>query len=102
LPELGQGWVAEEALAIAVLCALAAETSSEAIVAAVNHDGDSDSTGAITGNIVGTMRGADSLRQEWLDRVEMRDLIETLAADFAAVLAGRERSQPLRTRYPGW
>ena len=39
LPELGAGWVAEEALAISVLCALAAKDAREAIVAAVNHDG---------------------------------------------------------------
>lgn len=39
LPELGQGWVAEEALGISVLCALAAGTPRDAIVAAVNHSG---------------------------------------------------------------
>ena len=57
LPELGGGWVGEEALAISVLCSLAAPTPEEAIVAAVNHAGNSNSTGAITGNIVGAMHG---------------------------------------------
>lgn len=51
LPRLGEGWVAEEALAIAVLCALATDDSRDAIIAAVNHSGDSDSTGAIPGNV---------------------------------------------------
>ena len=64
LPQLGQGWVAEEALAIAVLCAIAAESPREAIIAAVNHDEDSDSTGSITGNIVGTMHGVAALPKE--------------------------------------
>jgi ADP-ribosylglycohydrolase len=54
LPECGLGWVAEEALGIAVLCALRAETPREAIIAAANHNGDTDSTAAIAGRIVGT------------------------------------------------
>ncbi|TFG83693.1 MAG: ADP-ribosylglycohydrolase family protein, partial [Erysipelotrichales bacterium] len=45
---LGLGWVAEEALAIAVYCALKFENDGQrALRYAVNHDGDSDSTGAI-------------------------------------------------------
>ncbi len=51
---LGQGWVGEEALAMAVYCALKYKDNfKKALIAAVNHDGDSDSTGAITGNILG-------------------------------------------------
>ena len=46
---LGEGWVGEEALAIAVFCALKHSGDfRQAIIAAVNHSGDSDSTGAIT------------------------------------------------------
>ena len=89
LSRLGQGWVAEEALAIAILCALAADSPREAIIAAVNHDGDSDSTGSITGNIVGTMHGVAPLPKKWVERVELRDVIETLAEDFTKVLEGR-------------
>ena len=51
---LGEGWVAEETLGIAIYCALRYEKNfSGGIIAAVNHDGDSDSTGAVTGNILG-------------------------------------------------
>ena len=47
---LGQGWVAEEALGIAVYCALSAGKDFAAgVCLAVNHGGDSDSTGAIAG-----------------------------------------------------
>lgn len=106
LPELGKGWVAEEALAISVLCALAGTNAREAIVAAVNHSGDSDSTGAITGNIVGAINGANAFPAEWIDRVELRDVIETLSRDFAAILEERQDgeglAQRLWDRYPGW
>ena len=43
---LGGGWVAEEALAIAIYCALVAHDFADGVVLAVNHGGDSDSTGA--------------------------------------------------------
>ena len=55
---LGYGWVGDEALAIAIYCSLRYQNDfSAAIIAAVNHSGDSDSTGAITGNIVGALVG---------------------------------------------
>ena len=57
--ELGDGWIAEEALAIATYCALAADSPREALLLAVNHSGDSDSTGAICGNIVGAANGVE-------------------------------------------
>ena len=105
LPELGAGWIAEETLAIAVLCALAAKDSREAIIAAVNHGGDSDSTGAIAGNIVGTIGGAVSLPPEWVAQVELRDVIETLAQDLVAILDDARDREALAERlrdYPGW
>jgi ADP-ribosyl-[dinitrogen reductase] hydrolase len=50
---LGQGWVAEEALAISLYCALVAEGDfTRGVLLAVNYGGDSDSTGAITGNVL--------------------------------------------------
>ena len=51
---IGGGWTGEEALAIALYCAVRHFDSFEnALIAAVNHSGDSDSTGAVTGNILG-------------------------------------------------
>ncbi len=53
--QLGEGWVAEETLAIAVYCALKYRNDfDKALRKAVNHKGDSDSTGAVCGNILGT------------------------------------------------
>jgi ADP-ribosylglycohydrolase len=74
--ELGEGWVAEETLAIAVYCCLKHQNSFEqVVVAAVNHSGDSDSTGAVAGNIIGAYLGAASIPRKYLDKLE---LIETI------------------------
>lgn len=83
---LGQGWVAEEALAISIYCALACENLEEAVILAVNHSGDSDSTGAITGNILGTLHGARAIPGRWLAALELKKLIEALAEDFTAIV----------------
>ncbi|MFF1769024.1 ADP-ribosylglycohydrolase family protein [Streptomyces sp. NPDC058249] len=81
---LGAGWIAEEALAIGVYCALAGRDVSDALLLAVNHSGDSDSTGSLCGNLLGARYGDHRLPQEWLERVEGRAQIAALADDFAA------------------
>ena len=79
---LGEGWVAEETLAIAVFCALRHRDSfANAVVAAVNHDGDSDSTGAVCGNILGAWLGEDRLPEKYLHDLELRDTITEIADD---------------------
>ena len=79
---LGEGWVAEETLAVAVYCALRhADDFSAGIIAAVNHCGDSDSTGAVTGNILGALRGYDAIDKAWTRDLELRDVILELADD---------------------
>ena len=79
---LGGGWVADEALSIAVYCAAVAKDDlSLGLRLAVNHSGDSDSTGSITGNILGTLLGRKAIPEAWLARVEMRELIEKMAMD---------------------
>ena len=80
--ELGGGWVGEEALAIAVYaCARHPEDLVMALRTAVNHDGDSDSTGAICGNILGAALGIEAVPERWSQRLELRDVIEILAKD---------------------
>ncbi len=79
---LGQGWVAEETLAIAVYCALKYPDDIEkALIAAVNHIGDSDSTGAVTGNILGAALGESAIPEKFLNNLELRDLITEVADD---------------------
>ena len=79
---LGEGWTGEEALAIALFCALKHFDSFEdAMIAAVNHGGDSDSTGAVTGNILGAAVGYEAIPQFFKDDLELHDVILHMSDD---------------------
>lgn len=79
---LGEGWVAEEAVAIAIYCALKYSNDfSKALIASVNHSGDSDSTGAITGNILGAWVGYKKIEEKWKRNLELSDVMLELADD---------------------
>jgi ADP-ribosylglycohydrolase len=101
---LGEGWVAEEALAVALYCTLVSESFEEAIVLAVNHDGDSDSTGAIAGNILGAIHGATVIPERWLESLELRSVIETVASDLwnCRTWTSRSDREDAWARYPGY
>ncbi|CCJ33469.1 ADP-ribosylglycohydrolase family protein [Caloramator australicus] len=89
ISQLGEGWVAEEALGISVYCALRYKNDfKKAIITSVNHDGDSDSTGAITGNILGAYLGVSSIPKEWIEKVELKDVIVKIADDL--LIANKE------------
>lgn len=78
--ELGQGWLGDEAIAIAIFCALRYQDDlAECLSAAVTHDGDSDSTGAIAGNILGAWLGAGAIPAEWLEAIELRAVVDDMA-----------------------
>ena len=80
--QLGEGWVAEETLAVAVYCALKYEDDFDrALIAAVNHGGDSDSTGAVTGNLLGTRVGFHGIPHKYVEHLELRSVILELADD---------------------
>ena len=81
---LGEGWVAEEAAAIAVYsCLRYQDDFADAVITAVNHDGDSDSTGIITGNIMGARLGINAIPHYYAENNEQKDLILELANDLA-------------------
>lgn len=110
IAQIGQGWVAEEALAISIYCALVARNFKHGVILAVNHDGDSDSTGSITGNLLGAMHGVRAIPAEWLEPLELRDVITTLADDLFACkdweigeFSGySEMNQRIWQKYPGF
>lgn len=79
---LGEGWVGEEALAIATYAvARHIDSFEDALVASVNHDGDSDSTGSIAGNIIGAIVGYDAIPTKFKENLELHDVIIALADD---------------------
>lgn len=80
--QLGKGWVGDEALAIAVYCALKySHDFDRAMIAAVNHGGDSDSTGAIAGNILGAYLGLSAIPEKYTKNLELLDVITEIADD---------------------
>ena len=80
--KLGEGWVAEETLGIALYCALKYQDDfSKAMIASVNHKGDSDSTGAVTGNIVGAIVGYKAIEEKWKMNLELKDVILEMSED---------------------
>ncbi|SNS95404.1 ADP-ribosylglycohydrolase [Asanoa hainanensis] len=102
---LGGGWVAEEALAIAVYAALAHPTDvRRALLVAANHSGDSDSTAAIAGNLLGAWHGETALPADWVSRLEGRATIAAVADDLASEFlhgADLHTDDEWTTRYPG-
>ena len=102
LETLGGGWVAEEALAIAICCALAASDFGGGIRLAANHSGDTDSTAAIAGNLLGALLGEKAIPPAWLDPLELRSEIARIADDMHAAVTGALKAEDARGRYPGW
>ncbi len=95
---LGEGWVAEEALAIAVYCSLKHEGDfAAAVAAAVNHSGDSDSTGAVTGNIMGAAWGYSKLPQRLLKPLEAKEVLDRLASSLAGKMGRKSVWERVRS-----
>ena len=92
--------MAEEALSISVYCALTATGFRDGVLNAVNHSGDSDSTGAITGNILGAYLGVDAIDDDLLEGLEGRQVIEQVGDDLYNTFV--ERSARDWDRYPPW
>jgi ADP-ribosyl-[dinitrogen reductase] hydrolase len=89
IESLGGGWTGEESLAISLYCALVAgDDFTKGIRLAVNHSGDSDSTGSITGNILGALLGEQVIPANWLTNLELADVIEQIGNDLFTTFEG--------------
>lgn len=78
--DLGGGWVAEETLAIAIFSVLRhMDDFSACMVSAVNHGGDSDSTGAVAGNIIGAITGYEAIPAKFKEGLQLHDLLLSTA-----------------------
>ncbi|WP_405163462.1 ADP-ribosylglycohydrolase family protein [Nocardia sp. NBC_01499] len=100
--QVGAGWIAEECLAIAVYCALHATKTGDAraaLLLSVNHSGDSDSTGAVAGNLIGAVYGVSGLPMDLVSTVEGRDVLIQVADDLVMNYGVGDRSA-LDARYP--
>ncbi|MFC8846309.1 MULTISPECIES: ADP-ribosylglycohydrolase family protein [unclassified Micromonospora] len=77
----GEGWVAEEALATALLCALwHADDPVGALARGATTAGDSDSIAALAGAFVGAAHGLPAWPADWATRIEYADQLAALAA----------------------
>ncbi len=72
----------------------------------MNHGGDSDSTGAITGNIVGARYGIQVFPERWLEQVELGDVLLSMADDLFEFprwdLEDEAIEEQISKRYPGF
>ncbi len=86
IPLIGEGWVGHEALAIALYCCLSFPSDwRKAVLSAVNITGDSDSTGTITGAVLGTLHGERAIPNKLVNNVENKGLIMKIAEDLFKV-----------------
>ncbi|HEX6872939.1 MAG TPA: ADP-ribosylglycohydrolase family protein, partial [Micromonosporaceae bacterium] len=88
----GAGWVAEEALATSLLCALLyPDDPVGALSRAARTCGDSDSIACLTGAYLGAAHGMAAWPDGWVDRIEYRDQLASLGRAFddrARIVAG--------------
>ena len=84
IAELGEGWVAEEALAIGIYCALHHTWNFKAgVLEAINIAGDSDSTGSIAGNILGVLNGENAIPEKWRKNLREYKIVSQIADDLS-------------------
>jgi ADP-ribosylglycohydrolase len=94
--KLGQGWNGDEALAIGLYAALKADSFEDALRLAANHDGDSDTTASIAGQVWGTLYGVDVLPHGWIRRLDVLEPLCDVAARLIALAAAEGAVEPVR------
>jgi ADP-ribosyl-[dinitrogen reductase] hydrolase len=105
ITKLGSGYIAEEALAIGLFCAIRAESFADGLLLAIAHAGERRATGAITGAILGARMGMGAIPGQWLAYLELRPLIADLTRDLFCHFGQFVGSHYVTSdweRYPGW
>ena len=80
---LGKGWNAVEALSIALYACLSTQNLDSGLQCALIHSGDSDSTAAIAGNLLGVMYPDEVFSHPLIKGLEGRNIIEDIAFKLA-------------------
>ncbi|MCE5994105.1 ADP-ribosylglycohydrolase family protein [Pseudomonas sp. KCA11] len=106
IDDFGAAWVADQVLAVGLWCALTARSLEEGVAMAVNHSGDSSSTGLVVGHLLGAQYGAAAIPPRWLERLELRQVITQVAEDIERVPreycgVGGEFDEQIELVYPG-
>jgi len=82
---LGEGWIGEEAVALALYCFLRYPDEYEKVVIrGANTNGDSDSIACIGGSISGAYLGVEAIPDNWIKRIEKSHYLEALATRLAS------------------
>lgn len=89
LAHLGEGWIAEEAVALALFCTIRyPDDYASGVRRGANLTGDSDSVASIAGGILGARLGLDAIPPDWRARCENATTIKDVAARMAAARTG--------------
>ncbi len=84
LSYLGEGWIGEEAVALALYCFLRNPDSFEkTIIRGANTDGDSDSIACIAGAISGAYHGVEAIPGKWISQIEKSSYLGGVAERLA-------------------
>lgn len=105
IEELGKGWIAEEALSIALFCSLIYKNDFEkGVLLSINHSGDSDSTGSITGNLLGLINGIQKIPKKWITNLKHQTIVEEVAKDLHLQIKGdsTNEDEDWCEKYPGF
>lgn len=82
---LGEGWIAEECLAIALYAALSTTNFKDGISVALKHSGDSDSCGAVAGSLLGIMYPEEVFAFDCTSLIELQECLRKLSKDLVNV-----------------
>lgn len=84
LKALGEGWVGEEAVALALYCFLRSpDDYVKTVLRGANTDGDSDSIASIAGGISGARLGLEAISEDWRQQIEKADYLDGLSTRLA-------------------